>query len=80
MEDDIIKSPRHYLGNGEIECKDAMSSMMEGADVTNQQAYWWGCALKYLWRWPWKNGSQDIMKAIQCLAYLLNETVEVEDD
>lgn len=70
-----VKSPRHYAGNGEIQCMDALRSMFHGAaDIMPAlQIYWWGCAFKYLWRWPWKNGPQDIEKCIQCLTYLKEE-------
>lgn len=69
MSDDV-KAPAHYLGNG-IECMDAMESMMHDAKVSPIQAFWWGAAYKYVWRWPFKNGRQDIEKAIRALQYLL---------
>lgn len=68
---DAVKMPPHYMGDGSIEMMDAMRSMMSNADVRPIQAYWWGNAFKYLWRWPLKNGRQDIEKAIRCLEYLL---------
>lgn len=76
---DVITFPRHYMGNGEVECMDAMESMMYGADVDNYQAFWWGAAFKYIWRWPWKNKRQDIEKAIRCLTYILR-TMEDDDE
>ena len=71
---DEIKRPRHYMGDGNIECMDARRSMMTGADVTNEQAFWWGNAFKYLWRWPRKNGRADLLKAQRCIEYLLEVT------
>lgn len=78
-----VKAPRHYAGDGEIECMDALKSMFHNANspeagLTPTMVYWWGCAFKYLWRWPWKNGRQDIEKAIQCLTYLRNEVDDAE--
>lgn len=35
-----------------------------------QAAYLEGCAVKYLYRYPRKNGKQDLDKAIECLAML----------
>lgn len=72
---DMVERPRHYIGNG-IECMEAMRSMMHEAPATPMQSFWWGASFKYVWRWPWKNGAQDIRKAIRCLEYLLEE---VED-
>lgn len=69
---DVISHPDHYAGHG-IECMDAMKSMMYGADVTNSQAYWWGCAFKYLWRWVRKNGEEDLEKCKRCIDYLLED-------
>lgn len=73
MSNVIVTDPPHYSGNGEISCMDALKSMMSHAIVTPVQAYWWGCAFKYLWRWRLKNGKEDLEKAKQCLDYLLNE-------
>ena len=70
---DPVKAPSHYEGDGVITAKDAMRSMFYGADadnVTPMGFYWYGCALKYLWRFSRKNGVQDIDKAIQCLQEL----------
>lgn len=68
---DPVTAPSHYAGSG-IECKEAMRSMM-GEDMAN---YWWGCAFKYVWRWPHKNGVQDIDKAIECLTELRKVVTE----
>ena len=51
--------------------------MLSAARVTAKQAYWWGCAFKYLWRWPLKNGVEDLRKAEECLSLLI---AEAEDD
>jgi len=74
---DPVTAPAHYEGSG-VECKDAMKSMMHGADVAPSQAYWWGCAFKYVWRWPRKNGAEDIKKAITCLELLLGSLDDKE--
>lgn len=67
---DPVKAPAHYAGDGKVEAKDALASMMSAAHVGGAAAYWWGCAMKYVWRWPNKGGVQDIDKAIQCLSEL----------
>jgi len=66
-----ISHPRHYQGNGKVECMDALNSMLYDVNMTGSQAYWSGCVLKYLWRWSWKNGLEDLKKARQCLDYLI---------
>lgn len=84
---DLVSHPRHYAGDGTIECMDAMRSMMGGgycyvADAKDPKRfrnmsqiafYWWGCAFKYLWRWPRKGGLRDLMKARRCIDYLVEE-------
>ena len=67
-----VKSPDHYTF-GWIEAKDALASMMAGSDVSSIVAYWWGCAFKYLWRWPHKNWTEDLLKCKQCIDYLIDE-------
>lgn len=76
---DAVEHPAHYAGTG-IECMDAMASMMGAVagDVPPIAAYWWGNAFKYLWRWRKKNGREDLEKARQCIAYLLDEIGEEE--
>lgn len=71
-----IKNPKHYAGDGKISCKDALRSMMSKAVMQPEKAYWWGCAFKYLWRWPLKDGRKDLEKCKQCIDYLL----ELPDD
>lgn len=72
---DAVAHPDHYAGDGQIECMDAMRSMMSGGQyaLPAQAAYWWGCAFKYLWRWRRKDGVQDLQKCRQCIDYLISE-------
>lgn len=72
---EAVGHPAHYAGDGSVESMDALRSMMgaEGLDVTPVQAFWWGNAFKYLWRWPLKNGTEDLRKCRQCIDYLLEE-------
>jgi hypothetical protein len=44
-----------------------MEAMSEGADIPSHQAYCWQNSFKYLWRWPYKNGLEDLKK---CRWYL----------
>lgn len=78
-----VSKPAHYQGDG-IECMEAMESMMNALKETPALppivSYWWGCAFKYLWRWPLKHGRQDLEKAVQCIIYLLNEIAIYPDE
>lgn len=67
-----VEHPSHYT-NGDIETMDAMRSMMTDIGVTPFQAYWWGNAFKYIWRWHSKGGVQDLEKAKRCIEYLIEE-------
>lgn len=64
---DMIKHPEHYTFRGReaIEAVQIMTGKSEG-----QAAYLEGCAVKYLYRYPRKNGKQDLDKAIQCIKML----------
>ncbi len=67
---DPVHAPMHYAGDGKVDCKRALSSMMKGYDLAGTcsgASYWCGCAFKYLWRWPLKNKSEDLMKARECI-------------
>lgn len=72
MQNDTVRNPVHYAGCG-IECKDALASMMGPCSglMTPLIAYWWGCAFKYLWRWPLKGGVEDLEKCRECLGNLI---------
>lgn len=72
---DDVKCPKHYAGDGSISCMRAMQSMMCRAETRLRatQIYWWGCAFKYLWRFLWKNGIQDLDKCKRCIDYLIDD-------
>ena len=69
---DAVHSPDHY-NRGGLECKDVMRAMLDGMKVPSVVAYWWGTALKYLWRWTAKNGVQDLEKCRECLDTMISE-------
>lgn len=47
-----VEHPDHYAGDGQIECMDAMRSMMSGDQYALPPiaAHWWAEAFKYIWR------------------------------
>ncbi|MEK4980838.1 DUF3310 domain-containing protein [Bacillus sp. FSL K6-6540] len=53
-------NPVHYVRGG-IECIDAIEAATSG--LSGLEAYSTGEAIKYLWRWKWKNGREDLHKA-----------------
>lgn len=75
---DEVKNPVHYNGDGEVQCKRAMKSMLSAVPLwmSGDTVYWWGCAFKYLWRWPNKNKVKDINKAIESLENMRRSAIE----
>jgi hypothetical protein len=72
MPNDKVNHPSHYTAGG-IECIDAMQSMMHNVPIKPLAAYAWGNCFKYIWRWPWKNGVEDLRKARWYLDKLIQE-------
>lgn len=87
---DPVTKPVHYDGRYGIECKEAMANMVDRlidhkskVRMTPSAVYWWGCAFKYLWRFPYKNTIQDIDKCIECLMnlrFLIRNEAENSDE
>ena len=70
-EKDMVNSPIHYNKAG-IETIDALEAMLvDGFDF-----YLQGNIVKYLWRFRYKNGVEDLRKA----QWYLNKLIEVYDD
>ena len=65
---DMINNPAHYNKSG-IECIDAISA----ATGDGFEYYLQGNILKYLWRYRYKNGSEDLKKAQWYLNNLIKE-------
>jgi hypothetical protein len=58
---DNVNSPQHYNQNHKgIECIDAMEAMLSPEEFVG---YLRGNILKYSWRYPYKNGAEDLAKA-----------------
>ena len=77
---DAVSHPSHYTAGG-LEAMDALKAIMDGAPPMPPMAhYWWGCAFKYIWRWPHKGGIEDLRKAKQCLEYAIEELAMMELD
>jgi len=73
---DNINHPEHYkLNEHGIECIDAMEAAASNAKLPAFQSYMWLNIFKYLWRWPYKNGLEDLKKAQWYLSKLI-ENIE----
>lgn len=60
-EADVVNRPAHYRTGG-LECIEAMEEASRNADLSPFCGYLWLNAFKYLWRWPYKNGLEDLRK------------------
>lgn len=67
---DNVNSPAHYKRRG-MECIDAIKALCEGLEGV--EAYYAGNVLKYLWRYKFKNGIEDLKKAQHYLEWLIEE-------
>lgn len=67
---DVVNHPKHYNQSG-IECIDAIKA----ATGDGFEFYLQGNILKYLWRYRYKNGAEDLKKA----EWYLKKLIEVVD-
>ena len=58
---DKVNHPAHYTAGG-IECIDAIAAALT-CQTDPMRAWLTGQVLKYMWRWPLKNGLEDLKKA-----------------
>jgi hypothetical protein len=58
--EDMVNHPPHYT-QGDIECIDAIKAATKG--LNGFEGYCTGNAIKYLWRWKYKSGVEDLKKA-----------------
>ncbi len=69
---DNISKPRHYTGNG-VEAIDYINQQLGGEGIRH---YLEGNILKYMHRWRFKNGVEDLRKARWYLDKLIYEEVQ----
>ena len=69
---DMINHPPHYT-QGEIECIEAIKYINNKLHTEGYEGYCLGNFIKYIWRCNYKNGWEDIDKAIFYLNELLTE-------
>ena len=59
MVEDVVNKPKHY-NQGTIEYIDAIEAMLTHEEFVG---YLRGNSLKYRWRFRYKNGTEDLLKA-----------------
>ena len=59
MVEDVVNKPKHY-NQGTIECIDAIEAMLTHEEFVG---YLRRNSLKYRWRFRYKNGTEDLLKA-----------------
>lgn len=66
-EHNSVNHPAHY-NTGGVECIEGLAAATSGLEGI--EAFCTANAIKYLWRWKWKNGVEDLDKAIWYINYL----------
>lgn len=69
---DVVNHPSHYT-QGEIECIEVIRYINDKIHTEGYKGYCLGNFIKYIWRCNFKNGWEDIDKAIFYLNELLTE-------
>ena len=72
-EHDAVNSPSHYCQGG-IECIEALKAAT--VNLKGIEAVCTANAIKYLWRWKEKNGTEDLKKSIWYIKRLIQEVSE----
>jgi len=70
---DMVNHPPHYTQGG-VECIDAIRAATVGRDA--YEGYLTGQIMKYIWRYPLKNGLEDVKKAEFYLRRLIEKLEE----
>lgn len=65
---DMVNHPPHYT-NGKVECIDALEAATSGLEGI--EAVCTANAIKYLWRWKYKGGVEDLKKARWYIEHLM---------
>ena len=71
MKKDMVNQPPHY-NQDKVECIDAIAS----ATNSGFEHYLQGVIIKYLWRYRYKNGVEDLKKA----KWYLDRLIEITDE
>lgn len=69
MQTDNINKPNHYQGAQGLEAIDVIRNF--AGNLTAEQGFYWGNAIKYMLRFQKKNGVEDLKKAKKNLEWLI---------
>ena len=72
---DVVNHPSHYT-RGTVECIDAIKAAIIGLDPV--EAVFVKDIIKYVWRYKYKNGLEDLKKARVTLDWLIDEVTKNE--
>lgn len=79
---DNVSKPRHYQFEKECsEVRDVITDrikQMLSAGYSTDLIYDYSNAIKYLLRWPLKNGEEDLNKALYCIQNILSSMPKEE--
>lgn len=78
LAEDLVNHPEHYKAKNGMEAINVIMAYTEG--LTGELAFDQGNAIKYVLRWPKKNGAEDIRKAIWYLNRILEKLEEEESE
>lgn len=67
-----------YYRQGSIECIDAIKEAVKGLD--GFEGFCTGNVVKYMWRWKYKGGIHDLIKAINYTNYLMDYRSKKAED
>lgn len=74
---DTVNHPAYYTQGG-IECIEAIKAATVGLEGI--EAVCTGNAIKYIWRWKQKNGTEDLKKARWYIERLIKEVEDCENE
>ena len=69
---DNVEHPVHYQFDG-FESAEVIAEVLDVSGCTPTQAWLYGNAMKYLMRWPRKNGVEDLRKCAKEIEWLISE-------
>lgn len=78
---DAVYKPSHYEKDGYPSTQVMVRAMFAGTQGKLPLSVypWWKDAFKYIFRWPLKNGVEDLRKAQRCIDMIIEELEATND-